>query len=221
MSEILPAILVPDALKFKEKIDILEGHADAVQIDIMDGAFVPHTTFADPAAILAFHSSLQHELHLMVNDPAPYLRAWSVVPSVIRAIIHAEIDRPLAPLLETIKENGWEAGIALNPETPWEAIDEFISQLDTVLVMTVHPGKSGQPFAEAVVEHHLLAKIADLHQAHPGLVIGVDGGVNAETLPLLLEAGATRFIVGSGIWNTPDPAATLSQLQKIVAEHRT
>lgn len=218
MLEILPAILETDPLKFQEKIDILEGHTAEVQIDVMDGVFVPHTTFADPSIIGTSKTSLEYELHLMVADPRTTIEAWRSIPSVKRVIIHAEIKQPLEPIIEIIKSHGWEAGVAINPETAWQQIDEVIPLLDTVLVMTVHPGAAGQPFADAVVENHLLAKITDLHEAHPGIVISVDGGVSAETISYLRDAGASRFIVGSALWSSNDPLDTLKQLQTLLIQ---
>lgn len=217
MPELIPAILVPDTLRFQEALSILEGHVKEAQIDIMDGRFVPETTFGDAGQIRSLQTSIQYELHLMVLDPEPLLVEWRDISNVKRVIIHAEIAAPLAPLIEKIKAAGWEAGVALNPETPWQHIDELIPLLDTVLVMTVHPGKSGQPFAEAVTSYHLLNKIFELHEAHPGLTISVDGGVNAETIPLLLEAGATRLVVGSALWKSKNPLAALKKLQLLVS----
>lgn len=219
----MPAILAKDALEFKRKLAILDGKIEMVQLDIMDGQFVPHKTYAEPAALAG--SKLGLELHLMVEDPETYIKGWSTLTPalsplgrgrVVRVIVHAEIKKSLEFLIKKIKDHGWEAGLALNPETSWQEIDELIPELDTVLIMTVHPGKSGQPFEEAVPEHHLLSKISELHRAHPGLIISVDGGVNEKTLPFLIEAGARRFAVGSGIWNQPDPLTALQRLQKIL-----
>jgi len=216
MPEVLPAILVKDALKFKEKIEILEGHAAEAQIDIMDGKFVGGITFSDLGQIRALKTSVQYELHLMVEDPETELVGWRDVANVKRVIVHAEIAKPLEPLITTIKSVGWQAGIALNPETSWQRIDELIPHLDTVLVMTVHPGKAGQPFGEAVPTYHLLNKIFELHEAHPGLTISVDGGVGSDTIPLLLEAGATRLVIGSALWKSKNPLAALKKLETII-----
>ncbi len=270
MAELIPAILVANALQFKEKIDILEGQISEAQIDIMDGKFVPQTTFAEPGQIRSFETPLQYELHLMVADPetvidewyatlpnpshrgrgteatlqAPSREGWgteatlpSPLPSregkeenflpldggevrrgwVKRVIIHAEIKKPLEPIIAKIKSYGWEAGVALNPETPWQQIDELLPTLDTVLVMTVRPGAAGQPFGEVVATYHLLNKILELHEAHPGLIISVDGGVSADTIPLLLEAGATRLIAGSAIWKSKNPLTALQKLQSLTS----
>lgn len=215
-AEILPAILVKDALEFRDKLAILDGQVDTAQIDIMDGVFVANTTFQDPEE--AKQRRLKYELHLMVEEPEVVLEKWNDVTNVTRVVIHAEIKKPLAPLVAYIKERKWQVGIALNPETPRQTIDALILQLDTVLVMTVHPGAAGQPFEEAVSHYHLLSKIYELHEAHPTLTISVDGGVSEKTLPLLLEAGATRFVVGSALWKSKDPLEVLRKLQNIISK---
>src|SRR3989338_8589870 len=155
--EIIPAILVKDPLEFKEKLAILDGQAPMAQLDIMDGCFVSNATFEDP--VEAARHTLKYELHLMAEDPEAILEKWKDVKGVVRVIVHAEIEKSLAPLIDYIKGRGWQVGIAINPETPWQNVDALIPKLDTVLVMTVHPGKSGQPFEEAVSHYHLLSKI--------------------------------------------------------------
>lgn len=209
MHEVIPAILAKDKLEFEKKLDILEGQTEMAQIDIMDGKFVPGKTFQDPER--ASQTKLSFELHLMVEDPETVIDEWKSVSGVKRVIIHAEIKKPLEPILKKIKNLGWETGIAINPETPWQKIDELIHQVDTVLIMTVHPGKSGQVFEEAV-----LTKITELHQTHPGLVISIDGGVNENTLPHLIKTGATRFAAGSGIFRAPDPIAAFKRLELLL-----
>jgi len=157
-------------------------------------------------------------------DPGPVLDAWEHVPTVKRAFIHAEIKKPLAPLLKKIKSYGWEAGIAINPNTGWEVVEPYIGHnapqppltlrggerlIDAILFMTVYPGQNGAPFQPKVVP-----KIAQFHKAHPEMLIEVDGGVSAATLPLLLKAGVTRFAVGSAIWSAPDPLKAYKNLLK-------
>lgn len=228
--KIIPAILAKNSEEFQNKLSILDDHAEEVQIDIMDGQFVPEKTSQNP--VEAAKHNLKYELHLMVEDPEAEIERWAPLPPapshlprvksrgqgmglVTRAIIHAEIKKPLKPIIEKIKSLGWAVGLALNPETSHESIDEFIHLLDTVLVMTVHPGASGQDFAEAVVPNHLLAKITELHRAHPGLEISVDGGADEKTIPSLLQAGATRLIVNSAIFKKSEPISALKKLKHL------
>lgn len=209
LREIIPAIIARDPVEFEERLTILKkAKIPLVQIDIMDGKFVTNTTTADPK-IVAKHK-LNYELHLMVENPAPYLKEWKNVPTVKRAIIHAEIKKPLAPIIKKIKSNGWEAGLAINPDTSWQSIQNLITDLNFVLIMAVHPGRHAAPFVPKVVP-----KIKKLHAAYPRLIIEIDGGVNAQTLPVLLSVGATRFAVGSALWSSPNFSRVYQKLLKI------
>ena len=244
--EIVPTILVQDRLEFERRLGIMEGKIAVAQMDIMDGKFVVNTTFTDPK--IAARYKVDYELHLMVEDPGPVLEKWhATLPQsppikgggkVVRTFVHAEITKPLAPLLKKIKSYGWEAGIALNPDTGWEVVEPFLPPpqssptggeeaqtnspplvggvrgggtfVDSVLFMTVYPGQNGAQFQKKV-----LPKIAQFHKAHPEIPIEVDGGVSEKTLPLLLKAGVTRFAVGSAIWSTPNPINAYKKLLKL------
>lgn len=206
--EIIPTILVQDRLEFVRRLGIMEGKIAMAQMDIMDGKFVANTTFTDPK--IAARYKVDYELDLMVSDPGPVLDAWGKVPTVRRAFVHVEIKKPLAPLLKKIKSYGWEAGIAINPDTGWEAIKDFLPGVDAVLFMTVYPGQNGAPFQKKVIP-----KIKSFHKAYPKVPIAVDGGVNETTLPQLLKVGVTRFAVGSAIWSAPDPIKAYKKLLKL------
>lgn len=208
--EIIPAIIAKNALEFEKRLTTLEKtKISLVQIDIMDGQFVANTTKADPEVAAKY--KLDYELHLMTKSPELYLKAWQKVTTVKRAAIHAEIKKPLAPILKKIKSNGWETGMAINPDTSWQVIRDIIVDLNFVLMMAVYPGRHAAPFVPKVID-----KIKSLRAAYPSLVIEVDGGVNAQTLPLLLRAGATRFAVGSAIWSSPNPIEAYQKLLKII-----
>lgn len=218
MKEIIPTILVSNRLEFERRLGIMAGKIPVAQMDIMDGKFVANTTFTDPK--IAAQYRVDYELDLMVEDPESFLQKWhDTLPQpppikgggkVVRAFVHVEIKKPLAPLLEKIKSYGWETGIALNPDTPWERVKKFLDKIDTVLFMTVYPGQNAAPFQPKVI-----SKIKAFHHAHPKVPIEVDGGVNERTLPLLLKAGVTRFAVGSAIWSTPDPLKAYKKLLKV------
>lgn len=216
--QIIPTILVPKRLEFERRLGIMEGKMPLAQMDIMDGKFVSNTTFTDPR--LAAKYKMDYELDLMVEDPGPVLKEWhDTLPQlppikgggkVVRAYVHAEIKKPLAPLLKKIKSYGWEAGVAVNPDTPWEDVEEYLDKVESVLFMTVYPGQNSAPFQPKVIP-----KIKAFHKAYPNIPIEVDGGVNESTLPLLLKAGVTRFAVGSAIWSAPDPIKEYKKLLKV------
>ena len=207
--EIIPTILVQDRLEFVRRLDIMAGKIGMAQMDIMDGKFVANTTFTDPK--VAARYKVAYELDLMVEDPEPVLDAWEKVPMVKRAFVHAEIKKSLAPFLRKIKSYGWEAGIAINPDTEWEVVKDFVGKIDAVLFMTVYPGQNGAPFQPKVVP-----KIKAFHAAYPKVAIEVDGGVNEKTLPRLLKAGVARFAVGSAIWSAPDPIQAYKKLLTLI-----
>ena len=189
-------------------------------MDIMDGKFVANTTFTDPK--IAARYKIEYELDLTVEDPGPVLDAWKNVRTVKRAFVHVEIKKPLASLLKKIKSYGWEAGIAVNPDTEWEAVEPYIGHnapqppltlrggVDCVLFMTVYPGQNGAAFQPKVIP-----KIKSFHAAYPNIPIAVDGGVSEKTLPALRKAGVTRFAVGSAIWSAPDPIKAYKKILKV------
>lgn len=212
--EILPTENVQSRLEFVRRLDIMEGKIPMAQIDIMDGKFVANTTFTDPK--IAAQYKVDYELDLMVENPGPVLDAWKNVPTVKRAFIHVEIKKPLAPLLKKIKSYGWEAGIAINPDTDWKRrlkTGGYKDLIDVVLFMTVYPGQNGAPFQPKVIP-----KIKAFNKAYPTVPIEVDGGVNEKTLPALVKAGVTRFAVGSAIWSAPDPVAVYKKLLKLISQ---
>ena len=211
--EIIPTILVQDRLEFVRRLGIMEGKIPVAQMDILDGKFVANTTFADPK--IAAKYKVDYELDLMVEDPEPVLVAWKNVAGVKRAFIHAEIKKPLSPLLKKIKAYGWEAGITLNPDTSWETVKDFVEKIDAVLFMTVYPGQNG-----ALFQPKVLPKIKQFHKTYPKMPIEVDGGVNAQTLPSLLEAGVRRFAVGSGIWSAQDALTAYKRLLTFINKSR-
>ena len=226
---IIPTILVQDRLEFVRRLGIMQGKISMAQMDIMDGKFVKNTTFTDPK--IATKYSVDYELDLMVKDPGPVLDAWKNVPTVKRAFVHVEIKKPLAPFLKKIKSYGWEAGIAINPDTEWEVAEPYLAPhpplsrgervaggrvrggglIDSVLFMTVYPGQNA-----ALFQPQVIPKIAQFHKAYPKMIIEVDGGVNETTLPLLLKVGVARFAVGSAIWGAPDPIKAYKKLLKVV-----
>lgn len=201
--ELIPAILAKSKKEFSEKLRRVGGRFRTVQIDIMDGTFVRGRSWADPAAVARMRSRAQFELHLMVRDPRKHMLRWAREKRVRRVIFHIEATRSAAAvcaILAMAYELGWETAIAVNPRTPLSRLKYFIEDIDAVMLMGVTPGKSGQRFMPAT-----LKKIAAAAAAWD-LPIAVDGGVDAETAPAMLRAGATRLCSGSAIFSLT-PAA--------------
>lgn len=207
--EIIPAILVKTEREFRQKIEAVEELVETVQIDVMDGKFVPNETFADPDRIKEFGLPMEYEVHLMVEDPLEHLDGWSVA-GCSRAIIHAESVEDLPAAIEAVKSYGMEAGISINPDTPVSAIEDAVEEADVVQVMGVNPGFMGQEFNPIAID-----KVAELRDTYPDLVIEVDGGVSDATARALAEAGADRLVSGSFIFNSGAPAKMIAKLEEL------
>lgn len=198
--QIIPAILVETIDEFKERIELAEDFAETVQWDIMDGQFVENETFSDFESIQEVDTTLNIEAHLMVENPEEILEDLAQA-GIDRVIAHVESTTDLPFLVERMKEQSYEIGLALNPETDIEEIEAVVEDLDVVMVMTVVPGAGGQSFLEEQLE-----KVEQLRAKYPDLAISVDGGVNMETIVQAKKAGANWFCTNSAIFESPDPA---------------
>ena len=173
---------------------------DAIQVDVMDGHFVPDITFG-PGVVRALRPlvSLPLDVHLMVVEPQRYLEAF-VDAGADRLIVHQETCPHLHRVLQAIRELKAEAGVSINPDTPVSALKEVLDLVDLIQIMTVNPGWGGQPFI-----HSQLNKIRQLRhtlqERKLDIPIAVDGGIDATTAPLVVEAGATVLIAGSSLYN--------------------
>ena len=173
---------------------------DAIQIDVMDGQFVPNITFG-PGVVQALRSrvSVPLDVHLMIVEPDRYLDLFAKAGAQ-RLIVHQEACLHLHRVLQVIRELGIEAGVTINPATPLTALEEVLDMVDLIQIMTVNPGFGGQAFLQSQ-----LGKIRRLRQMlderRLSVPIAVDGGVDHETAPLVVRAGATVLVAGSSIYN--------------------
>ncbi|MFH1142402.1 MAG: hypothetical protein ABIH67_04700 [Candidatus Uhrbacteria bacterium] len=218
--EIIPTILVNTQSEFEQRLALVEQHVHTVQVDILDGSMFNQSSWFDPEVVGSYKTNLRFELHLMVENPLPIIDAWAKhVPGTVRAIIHAELDRPLGTLIELIHQNAkLEAGIALNPETPIDEIHHIIEHLDEILVMGVHPGVSGQGLGDSrcgISDTVIFEKIQRIHDRYPNIILGADGGVDLETLPEFVRHGVGRLNIGSAIFETNDPVDSIRKLQEL------
>ena len=194
---IAPSILSADFARLGEEVRAIEAAgADYVHIDVMDGHFVPNLTIG-PAVVQALrpHSKLPFDLHLMLSPVDPYIAAFCEAGADI-VTVHAEAGPHLHRTLQAIKERGKRAGVALNPSTAATAVDEVLDLVDLVLVMSVNPGFGGQRFIEAQLEKVKQLR-ARIDAAGRAIDLEVDGGVNAETAPRVIAAGADVLVAGT------------------------
>jgi ribose 5-phosphate isomerase B len=214
LTTIIPALLVEHETTFRKKIHHqgLRQLAPLWQIDIMDGSFVDQTSWADPRVIKTMDPLPNFELHLMIEDPLPVITAFhKTLPSVTCAIIHAEIQTPLRPLIRAIKDLDLEVGLALNPETKIKKHLDLIEQCNVLLLMGVHPGASAQSF----LGKRILRKIKRARKLAPHVRIAIDGGVNLESARSMVNAGAHHLCTSSALWKAEDPIEAYRRLQHL------
>lgn len=215
MPTIIPAVLVQSEEEFKTKISNgeLKKLAPLWQVDVLDGSMYGKNSWFDAAAAAKYNLLPDIELHLMIQNPLPVVKAWHKhVPTLKRAVIHAEIDRPLGAVMDEIDKMHLQTGIALNPETPIEDFRHEIERADHLLIMGVHPGASGQAFLGETI----LKKIAQAKRLFPKKTVSVDGGVTKENAALIKEAGADQLCSASAIWEENHPEQAFTALSGLI-----
>jgi len=207
--KLAPSILSFDLSALRDSVPALERSGAAVlHLDVMDGQFVPPITFGDAfVAALRPHSGLPFEAHLMTLSPERQFEAFAKA-GCFRITFHTEATVHVHRHVQALKSMGFEAGLAINPSTPVEAILPLVDQIDLALVMTVNPGYGGQEFLPFVLE-----KVRRLRAARPDLTIQVDGGIAPETIRTAKDAGADLFVVGSYLAKAADLDAAVSTLE--------
>ena len=208
---IVPVILAQSQEEFIEKVhnDEVKKLAPLFQIDILDGSLFNTTCWADIEIIKTLDHLPNFELHLMIDNPLPVIKMWKEnIPSLQRAIIHAEIHRPLGAVIDQIKLLNLEVGIAVNPETDLMSVKNQIEDVDILLIMGVHPGASGQSF----LGEFILKKIQNARAHFPNINIAVDGGITLENVKSIIDAGTNQLCVSSAIWKAKNPTEAIKQL---------
>jgi len=194
--EIVPSILSADVGRLAEQVQEAEAAgADRIQVDVMDGHFVPNLTFG-PLVVAAVRkaSRLPIEAHLMVERPELYLEAFAKSGATLIEV-QVEATSSLYRIVQTIRELGAKAGVAINPATSVEDLREILPYIDLVNVMTVEPGFGGQKFIPGSP-----AKVRRVRALSSDIEIEVDGGIDARTAPLVVEAGATVLVAGNSVY---------------------
>jgi len=209
MIQIIPAIIAKDFQELNEKIKKIEPYVEWAQLDVMDGKFVNNKTWNSPYNLKDLETNLNLEAHLMIDDPEEVIDDW-INSGVKRIIFHYEATDKHEEILRKIKEAGLETGIALNPETSINILDDFINQLDLILIMTVNPGFGEQRFLNESVD-----KIKQLREKYKSVNLEVDGGINLKTAPEVIKAGVNILAVGSAIFKSNNIEETIKKLKNI------
>ncbi len=208
---IVPALLTDSMAELTKMMDLCSGFTDFVQVDLMDGAFVPSTSVG-VADLEGWQPKTRFETHLMVTDPLQWLPSLHKAGSE-RIIYHYEIDRDHHEIISRIRALNMETGIAINPPTPIESLEPLVDNVDIVLFMSVNPGFYGAPFIPAVLD-----KIQGFKDKHPHMLVGIDGGMKLDNVVSAIRAGAEQICVGSAILKSEDPKEAYQKFASLLHE---
>ncbi|MFA5629192.1 MAG: ribulose-phosphate 3-epimerase [Dehalococcoidales bacterium] len=206
--QIVPAVLTDNRAELDKMLAVSATFTDFVQIDIMDGLFVPSQsiTFKD---IIDTKTKLKWEAHLMVNNPETYIADFAEAGAE-QIIFHYESTNLHSKIIDMIHNAGLKAGIAINPDTSIEAIEPLTDKLDSVLFMSVIPGFYGSKFIPEV-----LNKIREFCQKYPNVSASIDGGIKEDNIKTVASTGVSSICVGSAVFRQEDPAASFKHLVNI------
>ena len=206
---IIPAILTDNPQTLQNMLQQSATFTKYVQIDIMDGKFVPSRSITSEQIVGVPHQ-LKWEAHLMVKEPELELENFQKA-GAIKALFHYEATPSPQKVISAARRLGLSIGLAVNPETPVSAIKPFVGAVDSVLFLSVHPGFYGAKFIPEVLD-----KIAELRRKQPNLNIGIDGGIKETNIALIARSGVNEIFVGSAIFLQSDPAEGYRRLLELV-----
>ena len=212
---IAPSVLAADFANLQRDIEMINNsQADWFHIDIMDGVFVPNISFGMPVLdAINKHAKKTIDVHLMIVDPDRYIATFKKLGTDVLTV-HYEACTHLHRTLQAIKAEGMKAGVALNPHTNVDLLEDVIQDIDLVCIMSVNPGFGGQSFIE-----NTYAKVEKLkaliNKKNTATIIEIDGGVTNKNAKQLVDAGADVLVAGSYVFNAQDPIATIADLKQI------
>ena len=214
---IAPSVLAADFANLQRDIELINtSEADWFHIDIMDGVFVPNISFGMPVLqAISKHAKKTIDVHLMIIDPDRYIKTFAQLGSNILTV-HFEACTHLHRTLQAIKTEGMKAGVALNPHTNVDLLEDVIQDIDLVCVMSVNPGFGGQSFIENTYSKVEKLK-ALIQRKNASTLIEIDGGVTSKNAKQLVDAGADVLVAGSFVFTSENPIQTISDLKKVAS----
>lgn len=214
---IAPSVLAADFANLQRDIEMINSSdADWFHVDIMDGVFVPNISFGFPVLeAINRYARKPLDVHLMITDPDRYIEAFARAGAAV-ITVHYEACTHLHRTIDAIKSFGCKAGVALNPHTPVSLLEDIVQDIDLALIMSVNPGFGGQKFISNTYKK--IRSVRDLSAGvNESLMIEIDGGVNLDNAPLLLEAGANVLVAGNFVFSAKDPLSTVRHLKTVEA----
>jgi ribulose-phosphate 3-epimerase len=210
-----PSVLSADFASLGEAVARVAPYSGLLHVDVMDGHFVPNITLG-PVVVAGLKraTKLPLDCHLMIEAPDRYLADFAKAGATCLSV-HQEACPHLHRTIQRIREEGMRPGVALNPATPIETLEEILECLDFVLIMSVNPGFGGQKFIPSSLDKVKRLR-AMIEAGGWNASIEVDGGVSEKTIPSLLKAGADWFVAGSAIFGAPDPAAEARRFEEML-----
>ncbi len=212
---IAPSVLAADFANLQRDVEMLnESQADYIHVDIMDGVFVPNISFGLPVCEAIYkHAKKPLDVHLMIEKPENYIQAFHDAGAATISV-HYEASPHLHRTLQAIRDLGLRAGVAINPHTNVSLLENVIQDTDLVCMMSVNPGFGGQKFIEQTYTkvRQLKELIADQNAS---TLIEIDGGVNIDNAPKLLEAGADVLVAGNFVFKSENPIHTILELKNV------
>lgn len=217
---IAPSLLAADFTQLAQEVEMLNtAAADWLHLDVMDGHFVPNLTFG--MMVVEAIGKLARkplDVHLMIEKPERYIEGFRKAGADIISV-HYEACPHLHRVIQQIKETGAQAGVAINPHTPVQCLEDIIEDLDLVVVMSVNPGFGGQKFIyQSIPRIRKLRELIDVHNS--SALIEVDGGVGFQNAQEILKAGADVLVAGNSVFGAADPAEAIRRLKSVGEEFR-